>query len=70
MPPVDKAPKSEPAPPKPQTTAQPAEEQPQQRPRIFAEVSHPSKGLAEEQVGERSLDEVILSYLAEDLQED
>jgi hypothetical protein len=39
-------------------------------PRLFAEVSRPGQGLGEEQLGERSLDEVILSYLAEDLQED
>jgi hypothetical protein len=40
------------------------------RPRIFAEVSRPAHGLGEDQLGERSLDEVILSYLADDLQED
>ncbi len=40
------------------------------RPRIFAEISKPVPGLGEEQVGERSLDEVILSYLSDDLQEE
>jgi hypothetical protein len=40
------------------------------RPRIFAEVARPSHGMGEDQLGERSLDEVILSYLADDLQDD
>lgn len=44
--------------------------QPPQKPRIFAEISRPAPGLGEEGLGERSLDEVILSYLAEDLQDD
>lgn len=48
---------------------------PSRAPKIFSEVSHPARGLGEEreeadQLGERSLDEVILSYLAEELQKD
>jgi hypothetical protein len=43
---------------------------PSQAPRIFSEVSESKRGLGEDQLGERSLDEVILSYLADDLQED
>lgn len=48
---------------------------PSRVPEIFRKVSRPAPGLgedrlAEEQLGERSLDEVILSYLAEELQED
>lgn len=41
-----------------------------QAPKIFTEVSRPAPGFGEDQLGERSLDEVILSYLAEELQED
>lgn len=43
------------------------------RPRIFADVSpraRPNLSDTEDQLGERSLDEVILSYLADDLQDD
>lgn len=39
-------------------------------PRIFSEVSRPPAGVGADQLGERSLDEVILSYLAEDLQDE
>ncbi len=45
-------------------------EQDSKAPRIFSEVSRPAPGFGEDQLGERSLDEVILSYLAEELQED
>ena len=38
--------------------------------RVFSELSHPGAVHGEELLGERSLDEVILSYLAEDLQKD
>jgi hypothetical protein len=67
---VAQQPKPKLPPVKPQVMAQQTSEQAPRRPRIFAEVSRPKKGMAEEQLGERSLDEVILSYLAEDLQED
>jgi hypothetical protein len=41
-----------------------------QGPRLFSEVSQKKRGLAEDQIGERSLDDVILAYLAEELQEE
>lgn len=49
--------------------AQSTQLDPPRRPKLFAEVSNPPQD-TDDQLGERSLDEVILSYLAEDLQED
>jgi hypothetical protein len=59
-------------PPPPHKTKQesPSTAPPPRKPRIFAEISKPAPGLGGEGLGERSLDEVILSYLAEDLQDD
>jgi len=50
--------------------AEESKARPARAPRIFSEVSHAKPGAGEDQLGERSLDEVILSYLAADLQED
>lgn len=43
---------------------------PSRSPRVFSDVSHGRSSRGEDQLVERSLDEVILSYLAEDLQDE
>ena len=56
-------------PPPPKAGERSRSSKPSRAPRVFADVAHAKPGLGEEQIGERSLDEVILGYLADELED-